>query len=110
MARHEDTIGLFGVDGGVSTYGNITCGWCKTEYTDRESDDDPDVVSNEPLGWVQFGDLQVVECCYEKVEEAVLSRMGYLVPWFMRILERNRQGLERQENMIASLRETLNSS
>lgn len=101
MARFEETMDLFGRGVGNGTLGNIACDWCGTEYPDRAyplSDATP---------FTKFGDLTVVECCFEKVEEAVLSRMGDIVPWFTRILISDRRTLEQREGMIVGLREAL---
>lgn len=106
MARFEDTPGLFGIGVGGATYGNITCEWCGTDYAGRQ-DKRSEGFSDEAIGNTHFGDLQVCDCCFEKVEAAVLSRMGDIIPWFIRILKARRTELKSKERMLVALRKAL---
>lgn len=107
MARFEESMDLFGRDVGNATLGNIACGWCGTEYLDREDAEGNPYPLSEALPFIRFGDLTVVECCFEKVEEAVFSRIDDIIPWFTRILMSDSQVLRRQGGMIVGLYEVL---
>ena len=107
MARFEDSLYPFGSDvNGSETYGNIKCDWCGREYTGRE-DKFGNNITDDAIGFYQFGNLQVCDCCFENLEYVVLSRMDDIIPWFIRILKKRKVILERQEGMIAKLRQTL---
>lgn len=101
MPRFENTPGLFGRGVGEATFKEIACDWCGTKYPDRA------YPLSESISFTKFGDLTIVECCFEKVEEAVFSRIDDIIPWFVRILLSRRQTLEQREGMIAGLREVL---
>lgn len=106
MARFEDTPDLFGVGVGAGTYANINCDWCRTKYSGRETADG-EATSDESITWTDFGDLQICDCCFEKVENAVLERMDAIVPWFIRILAKRRERLAGREAMIIELKKAL---
>ena len=107
MVRFEDTNSLFGEGPGSSTYANVVCGWCGKEYTDREDDEGEVLNDNDAIGFLDFGDLEILDCCYEKIEQAVLDRIGDIIPWVIRILESKRTELEQKEALVAELRKAL---
>lgn len=109
MARFEDTPGLFGVGVGGGTYGDVTCDWCGTEYTGREGKDG-EATGDEAISITYFGDLQIASCCFEKVEEAVLSHIDVIVPWFTRILRKKRNRLSGQEGRLKELQRVLSET
>ncbi len=104
MARFENSPGLFGVGSGGSTSGDLLCEWCGTEYHGVSDDEDggEDFISH-----VKFGNLTVAECCFEKVERAVLFHMKDILPWFERILKHKEHQTDAFKNLIESLRGTL---
>jgi len=107
MARFEETIDLFGRDTGVATPGDIACGWCGKKHLGRQDAEGNPLPSSGDILSTKFGDLVVVECCFGRVEEAVLSRMGDIIPWFTRILVSDCQVLKQREGMITALCEVL---
>lgn len=107
MARFEDSPELFGAGVGSSTCGNITCQWCGTDYSGREDADGEASMSNDSIGFTRFGDFQICDCCFEQVEDAVLSRIHDIIPWFIRILQSDKQRLQNQENMLEELKRHL---
>lgn len=106
MARFEDTPGLFGVGGGGGTYGNISCEYCGTAYGNRESAEG-EATADESIGVVVFGKKQVCDCCFEEIEEAVLSHMGDILPWFLRILQTQKQRFEQREGFLEKIKDAL---
>jgi len=96
MARFEDSPGLFGGGNGFGTTGKITCGWCGTKYPEGDSDD-------EITHFADFGDLKILECCFEKVEKAILAHISDIIPWFIRILRARRRDLLKKESAIHEL-------
>lgn len=107
MARFEESMDLFGRGVGNATLGNIACGWCGTEYLDREDEEGNPYASNDAIPFTRFGDLTVCDCCFGRVEEAVVSRINDIIPWFTRILISDSQLLKQREGMITALREML---
>ena len=102
MLRFENSPGLFGVGIGGSTLSDIKCEWCGTVYDGRELEDGEPRSSSESIGVVYFGSLLVLECCYAKVEAAVLAHIIDIIPWYMRILtSRERRHYQEQEQIVA---------
>ena len=104
MARFEDSPGLFGLGIGSGTYGNCICEWCGTEYEDREDEEGEPLNGNESISLVWFGDKQICDCCFEKVEDAVLLCMDDIIPWFIKILAGKRNEVEVFEDMLKRLK------
>jgi hypothetical protein len=100
MARFEDTPGLFGWGAGGGTNREIVCDWCKETYPDTGENGDS-------TGYLQFGDLQIAECCFEKVENAVLGEMRQILPWFIRILESKDKTTKEFKKLTSQIQETL---
>lgn len=90
--RIEHTPGLFGRGLGTSTYGDITCEVCGKSY--NEGADEKEDYTGDSIGEARFGDITVCECCFGKVENAVLQHMGDILPWYRRYLEGRKAALE----------------
>lgn len=101
MDRFEDTPGLFGSGAGIGTSANVSCDWCGAKYEGREREDGEPLEDNVSIGLANFGGLEICDCCFEKVEDAVLARMGDIIPWFARSLKAKRASLERFEGMVS---------
>jgi hypothetical protein len=96
MARFENTTGPFGTEANHCTYGEIQCGFCrKTYHKDGESD--------ESIVIHHFGDLQVLDCCFEKLEQAVLEHMQDILPWYARLLRKRQEVLDKHRGMLREL-------
>lgn len=97
MPRFENTPGLFGNEESSATILETTCGWCQKthpyneEFTER----------------VMFGDLEIAECCFEKVENAVLKEMPQILAWFIRILKARKLSTEKYEGLISEVKGAL---
>jgi hypothetical protein len=91
--RFEDTPGLFGVGICAGTSSTLICDWCGTKYPEIDPIDDSRRYAN-------FGDKQVVECCFVKVESAVLGEIQNILPWFTRLLEARRAKLAEDNTLV----------
>lgn len=67
MSRFENSPGLFGRGVGSATSGNTYCQWCGIEHKNREYKSGEPYPDNDSIGLADFGDLQVLDCCFEKV-------------------------------------------
>lgn len=108
--RFEDTPDLFGCGIGTSTCGDVICEFCGGKY--NEGEDEREVYDNESVRFTKFAGLQACECCFGRIERAVLNRMHDIVPWYKRWLDRkladcnHRQGqLDHLKRMIRPLME-----
>ena len=101
--RFEDTAGLFGVGRGMGTSADITCEWCGHHYTNREQTGGEPLPGSETIAFVQFGGVQVCDCCFGDVEAAVIRAMPDILPWFIRILQSRRLALKEQKQLVADL-------
>lgn len=102
MARIIPGGGLFNTDEGrVATCRNVHCDWCGTTYTDRE--DETGEGYGDSIEIAQFGHLQVLECCFEKVEAAVLANIGDIIPWFLKILDGQQRYIDRHRQTLTKL-------
>lgn len=70
---------LFGIGAGSGTTYEITCGWCGIVH--NEGLDPEETGEGEDMLYVDFGSLTVVECCFDKVEDAVLAFAEPIVDW-----------------------------
>ncbi len=93
--RYEDTPELFGGDCGSGTYGDITCGICQTAY--NQGADEKGDYNGDSVTWTSFAGLDICNCCFEKIENEVLGRMGQILPWYKRLLLARRKSLEKHE-------------
>ncbi len=109
MDRFEDSVGLFGTGIGTSTFADIRCDWCGRLYGGREDGDGEPNAEGEvnPLRIARFGELTIVECCFGKVEAAVLTTMPDIVLWYARLLKAQQLTLDEQWKSLESLQEVL---
>ena len=91
--RFEDTPDLFGRGMGTSTSQSFTCGWCGTKIKGDESGYDT-------VGTTDFGSKEICDQCWEEVENAVLQRMGDILPWYKRILDAKKAGIAKMETKL----------
>lgn len=92
--RFEDTPDLFGLGIGSGTVGAIECEWCGNVYNEDNESGDGDVIDStiDSVGFTNFGNKQICDCCFEKVENAVLARMDDILTWFRRIQDVRKKG------------------
>ena len=64
---------------GSSTEYDLECGWCGAVYNDGA--DAKNELGEEVL-FINFGHLVVAECCFSKLEGAVLGWAPDIVAWF----------------------------
>lgn len=102
MRRLEDTPDLFGYGMGVSTCGKQECGWCGHVYN---KGCDEECEGGEFVTWTDFGSLEVCECCFGKIEQAVLNRMPDILPWYRRFMDKQTKEIQA---MNSELEETEN--
>ena len=95
VERFENSPDLFGA-GGSGTTNGLTCEWCGTEYPARDEDDDSRC-------YTHFAGKQVCDCCFGEIEQAVLSRMEDILPWFTRLLEARRAKLAGNDEAVDAL-------
>lgn len=95
MNRYEDTCNLFGVGIGSGSCGEETCDICGAVH--NEGCTTEETLSEDSVTWADFGDIHVCECCFGRIEAAVLSRIDDILPWYGRILAAKRAELERRE-------------
>ena len=99
--RYEDTPELFGNGAGFSTGGDIKCDICG--YLHNEGEDEKEEYNGEFVCHTNFAGLTVCECCYERIESEVLSRMEDILPWYRRILDDLESTLKkRRESLTAT--------
>jgi len=98
--RVEDSPGLFGLGIGYSTCSGIKCDWCGTLYEDDKDED-------KYVSWADFGGKQICQCCFEQIEDAVLSHIDDILPWYARILQARRTDLEKLEENLMIIKEPI---
>lgn len=108
MGRFEDTRNLFGYDSGSATSGTVTCGICGTTYN-KGADDNEEYDDENEIYETTFAGLTVCECCYERIENAVLGRMDDILPWYERILKAQRKKLDEVEASLQAAKEAAES-
>ncbi|MGE5392411.1 MAG: hypothetical protein ACM3NH_01575 [Candidatus Saccharibacteria bacterium] len=102
MARFFEGNGLFDTDNDrVATTGNAHCDWCGKSYSNREDKDGGGHGDSIEIG--HFGSLQVLECCFGKVEAAVLENLPDIIPWFLRILQGRQRYIDRRKTELQAL-------
>jgi len=102
--RFEDSPGLFGCGIGTGTVGMVECEWCGAIYNVENEAGDGDVIDAtiDSTGVVWFGGKQICDCCFEKIEQAVLDNMDDILPWYRRIIEvRKKHVNKNDENLKA---------
>ena len=99
--RFDDSPDLFGRGVGQSTSGDFTCEMCCRVY--NEGADAKEEYGSESVGHTEFAGLEVCEECFERIENAVLARMGDILPWYAKILTEWRGRLEKHEDALKNV-------
>lgn len=93
--RFEDSAFPFGLGSGVSTSGDIKCDLCGKIHNKEYPDG-----GGEYIREFYFGDICVCECCFERLEKAVLHNIDYIIPWFRRILDEQEKRLNNRKMLL----------
>ncbi|MEI6228748.1 MAG: hypothetical protein WCP11_01850 [Candidatus Saccharibacteria bacterium] len=108
MFRAENFV--FGSGSGFSTECQITCEWCGRVHNKGMGLDDEEETRGVTVRSIRFGGLEIAECCFEKLENAVLARAPDIAKWFKDKaglhLERSKE-LEDASSKIAEASEVL---
>lgn len=107
MDRLIDSIALFGVDMGSSTQGNTHCDWCGAKETDRELPGGEPKFDSDSIKYDEFGNKQILECCFGDVEDAVLRSMHLILPWYIKLLETRQQTLNERYGNLRQIKKLL---
>lgn len=103
--RYDDSPDLFGAGVGAGTTGDIKCGICGTLY--NEGNDERQDYNGDSTLWTVFAGLTVCDCCFEAVESEVLSRMKYILPWFIKILNRQKESVVKKALLVEEVRRAM---
>lgn len=104
MPRFEDTPDLFGNGAGVSTYGPFTCDKCKRDYNqDVESGREANCHGS-PVTHTTFAGMEICEECFDSIEHEILNRMGDLLPWYARYLDRCEKNLKKRRDEMRTIK------
>ncbi len=103
--RFEDTPGLYGVETGGGTNCNITCEWCGKKYSDREFPDGEPKDENDMVYFDHIFGKQVCECCFAKIESAVLKDLPRILPWYERLLRKRLTATQKDLSIIEKVNE-----
>jgi len=96
----------FDIGCGSSTSSEVVCDWCHTTYNKGLlNDDDPE---GESIRTINFGDLQVAQCCFDKLELAVLQNIGNIIPWIESLAAANQTEANRLRELANRGNEVLN--
>jgi hypothetical protein len=108
MSRIEDSPDLFGSGVGTSTIGKVTCEYCGTYNAENKTPEGEILNRNGPwVGTTEFAGKTVVDCCWNSIEQEILSRMRDILPWYARILSERREAIEDREENLAAILEAL---
>lgn len=99
--RFEDTPDLFGCGVGTGTCGDIKCGICRTTY--NEGEDERAVYNNDSISFTNFAGLTICDCCFEQIENAVFHRMPDILSWYRRILDAQKQKIEKADAQLQTI-------
>jgi len=107
MARFENSPNLFGWGVGGSTMAEVICEVCGKVYNEGIGieDDDRNEDKGESVLHTEFAGLQVCECCFEKIENAVLSRMPDILKWYRNIIASRKESIQENEALLKGLPE-----
>lgn len=97
MERFEDSPDLFGRGMGSGTCGELQCDWCGKVHNKGCGNNN---LSDVTVKFTYFGELQICEDCFGEVEQAVLSRMKDILPWYKRILDLRRKALDSADKAL----------
>lgn len=98
--RIEETPNLFGCGSGWSTCGDIKCDLCGILY--NEGEDKKEEYNGPYVCHTEFAGLTICECCFERIEDEVLSRIDDILPWYWRILDAQETSLKKHRNALAA--------
>ena len=105
--RFEDTAGLFGCDSGVSTGYELECELCGRVHNPGADPDENPASEGDSICNTEFAGLQVCDCCFHKIESAVLARMPDILPWFIRIIKSREKQTAKVRALIGQVAEAL---
>jgi hypothetical protein len=104
--RIEDTPELFGAGCGSGTIAEIKCGFCGRVYNKGETGEHLSL-DNESVEYTWFAGKMVCYCCFESLENEVLRRISDILPWYKRIVEAKRKGLEDESKNLSDVLKAL---
>lgn len=109
MSRIDDSPDLFGSGVGASTNLYVHCEFCGGEHNVEFKGVDPDSIRHEgdSVLWTNFAGIGVAECCFERIENEILSRMPTILRWYASIVRTRRDSIERSEDLIRDIIELL---
>jgi hypothetical protein len=99
--RREDSPDLFGRGFGVSSSGDTQCEFCGTLY--NEGADERGFYDEESINHTLFAGKTVCSCCFEIIEEEIISRMSDILPWFRRIIDHQKKRIEKYDEQLKGL-------
>ena len=99
MSRIIDSVNLFGCSVGRTTQGEVKCDICGKIYN-KGADTTEQYEDYDSVGVADFGDLQIVDCCWEKIENAVLDNMNNILIWYDAILEMREKTTKNKRTLL----------
>jgi hypothetical protein len=103
VGRFEDSFELFGGGCGSGCGYNLVCQLCGTVHNADAGYDSSDLdghAEGDTVSYTHFAGLQIADCCFGRIEEAVLHRMPQILEWYARILEKRRANLEKSDELL----------
>lgn len=103
MDRFEDTVNLFGVESGTSSGMCVKCDFCGLMHLEDNMDEETGDMIDTSVEFVhttQFAGLEVCECCFGKIENAVLGRIPDILTWYKRLLDARSDYIERNSKLL----------
>lgn len=85
----------------MGTCGDITCDFCG--QTHNFGNDATERYAGDSVAHTEFAGKTVCDCCFERVESAVLSRMSDILPWYRRHVERVKKSAEKADANLKAL-------
>ena len=105
--RFDDNLGLFGSSNVSGTNYQVECELCGTVHN---TGCDPEEPNKEGvyIRTAQFVDLQICDCCFDRVESYFLDNMGDIVLWMIEIIENDPEQLRVHLNDLIKLKQAIN--
>ena len=100
------SVGLFGKGIASSTGCELKCDWCKKIHN-KGFDVDRDGIEGDSVSYDCFGELTIAECCYDKVESAVLAHMHNILTWQDKRLKYQAKILNHEQEALNSALKTI---
>lgn len=95
----------FNIGCGSSTVSEVVCDWCHTTYNKGLlNDDDPE---GDSIRTVNFGELQIAQCCFDKLERAVFRSMEKIIPWVETLASQRKIEAENLQDLAIRGKEAL---